>query len=32
LTLARRHGARLLTFDAALARLGGDDVQHLTVP
>jgi uncharacterized protein len=31
LTLARRHGARLLTFDAALARLGGDDVQHLTV-
>jgi toxin-antitoxin system PIN domain toxin len=31
LTLARRHGARLLTFDAGLARLGGDDVHHLRV-
>ncbi len=31
LTLARRHGARLLTFDAGLARLGGDAVHHLTV-
>ena len=31
LALARRHGASLVTFDAALAKLGGDAVELLAV-
>jgi uncharacterized protein len=30
LVLARRAGARMVTFDAGLAHLGGDDVELLT--
>jgi toxin-antitoxin system PIN domain toxin len=31
LTLARRHGVRMVTFDAGLAHLGGVDVELLKV-
>ena len=31
LTLARRQGMRLVTFDVALAALGGEDVELLSI-
>jgi predicted nucleic acid-binding protein len=30
LTLARRHGVRLVSFDGGAHALGGDDVEFLT--